>query len=113
MADWFDKGLLWKDFLSDSGIILSSTRQKNGEFAIYDCCILRIYNTRVDEDFLLILSRTLLEHTATATHRNVHILGKAGALGITTQCDDVPLACKFWDYGYSEGAIRGNYGLKA
>jgi len=120
MADWFDKGLLWKDFLSDSGIIPffnSQAKVANGEFGvIYDCFVyLDIYNSiGVDEDFLLIPIPNPVKNHGDMLHTGMYTSwARQAALGITTQCDDVPLACKFWDYGYSEeGALRGNYGIE-
>jgi len=122
MHDWYEKDLIWKDFVSESMYIAMFNCQPqvaNGEFGIfYDCYCNIIPHTQngvaVDPDFELapVLQPT---HEKGETLHTGMVMSKAGKgmLAFTTQLEDVELACKYWDYGFShEGMILANYGLE-
>lgn len=122
MHDWYDKGLLWQDFLSDSSFIAYFNSQPevlNGDLGVlYDCFVyLDEYNDLgVGEDYELIPIKNPVYNPDDTIHVNMSLaMSKVTQclVAITTACPDIPLACQFWDYGFSEeGSILANYGVE-
>ncbi|MGI6038758.1 MAG: hypothetical protein GX257_09710 [Clostridiales bacterium] len=116
MADWYDKGLIHPDFVNNVGYISIFDREgrQNGKYGItYDCFVyLDDENELVGGDFRF----EPLAMPVVNKGDTVHVLGSdklvwQGALGITTACENIELACRYWDYLYSdEGSLYANYG---
>ena len=120
MASWYNKGLIFKDFMSESSFIArfnNTDKIANGEMGVfYDCYVNLIPYEQLgvtkDPDFDVepIAYPTLNKGDTIHTGWNSQTASQ-GMLGITSQCADVELACRFWDYGYSDDGIQlANYG---
>jgi len=122
LADWYKRGLLWQDFMSETMYIANFNCQSNvlnGEFGIfYDCYVnvepFEINGRQVNPKFdLTPIPYPTLEKGGTNHVGMLKRIASQGMLGITPQCTNVPLACKFWDYGFSEeGILLGNFGTE-
>lgn len=123
MADWYAKGLMWQDFLSDSMFITyfnSKAELLNGEFGVtYDCFVyLDEYNDLgVGDGYKLIPIKNPLGPGVDKIHVNMALSGHNAVgqcqVAITTACESVELACQFWDYGFTEeGSYLANYGVE-
>jgi len=122
MHDWYEKRLMWQDFLSDNMFITyfnSKAKLLNGEFGVtYDCFVyLDEYNELgVGDNFKLIPIKNPVFNKGDTIHVNGMMAQSKVtqcAVGITTDCVNIPLACQFWDYGFTpEGSILANYGVE-
>jgi putative aldouronate transport system substrate-binding protein len=116
MADWYSKGLINPDFMSQVGYIsiFDKEGRENGKYGItYDCFVyMDGENAVVGGDYRF----GPLAMPIAKDGDKVHVLGSdklvwPGALGISTSCKNVELACRYWDYLYSdEGSLYANYG---
>jgi len=116
LADWYKKGLITPDFASLGSYISIGDKEGrgNGKYGItYDCFVyLDDENERIGGDFRF----GPMAMPVAKEGDTVHVLGSdklvwAGALGITTACENVELACRYWDYLYTdEGSLYANYG---
>lgn len=116
MADWYAKGLIHPDFVNNDGYISIFDREgrQNGKYGItYDCFVY------MDDENELVGGGFEFGPMAMPVANpgdTVHVIGTdkvvwPGALGITTACKDIELACRYWDYLYSdEGSLYANYG---
>jgi len=122
MHDWYEKKIMWQDFLSDSMFITyfnSKDELLNGEFGVtYDCFVyLDEYNKLgVGDSFKLIPIKNPVFKEGDSIHVNGMMAQsrvQQCLVGITTACPNIPLACQFWDYGFTpEGSILANYGVE-
>ena len=115
MADWYGKGLIHPDFVNVTTYIAIGERdaRETGKYGVtYDCFVyMNDENVRIGGGYRF-------DPLAMPTYgdNGVHVLGSdkkvwGGALGITTACENVELACRYWDYLYSdEGSLYANYG---
>lgn len=119
MVDWYKKGFISPDFVNQSAYISigNMSGRLNGEFGVsFDCFVyLDGQNTegqKTDPDYLFApIPFPLQSEGATVHTLPDHRLVWQGALGISTQCEDVELACRYWDYCYSEeGMLYCNFG---
>ncbi len=122
MHDWYEKKIMWQNFLSDSMFITyfnSKAELLNGEFGVtYDCFVyLDEYNDLgVGDTFKLIPIKNPIFTPGDSIHVNGMMAQswvQQCLVGITTACQNIPLALQFWDYGYTEeGSILANYGVE-
>ena len=119
MVDWFAKGYISPDFVNQGSYISigNMSGRLNGEFGVsFDCFVyLDGQNTvgrETDPDYTFApIPFPLQSEGATVHTLPGHRLVWQGALGIFTQCWNVELACRFWDYCYSEeGMLYCNFG---
>jgi len=116
LTDWYAKGLITPDFVNNVGYISIFDREgrQNGKYGItYDCFVyMDDENEFVGGDFEF----GPMAMPARKAGETVHVLGTdkmvwPGALGVTTACHNIELACRYWDYLYSdEGSLYANYG---
>ncbi len=116
MNEWYEAGLIDPDFLSNDAAALE-TKILNGEVGgiLTTGGTLAGYVTKLNE----INSADQWVATPYPTQNKGetpwYIQGETPNIGIvgaiTTACKNVPLACRFFDYGYTEeGAIYYNFG---
>lgn len=116
LTDWYAKGLINPDFVNNVGYISIFDREgrENGKYGItYDCFVyMDDENEFVGGDYEF----GPMAMPVAKAGETVHVLGTdkmvwPGALGVTTACENIELACRYWDYLYSEeGSLYANYG---
>ena len=119
LAQWYSEGLISSDFASDSSFIAVGTgdRWLNGEFALtWDCFVYLDEQNAIAQgmnpDFQMVPMPVISREAGETVHTlNAQKLVWQGALGISTKCENVELACAYWDSIYAgEPMLFANYG---
>lgn len=126
MADWYAKGLINHNFIADNASRPSEDRWVNSEIGLGEFVYTQaglfaktaaVSDLMPDPDFKLVAISTpaLTEDMDISTDvhvRQTHDLIRANySSGVTTQCDNIEIAAKYFDYIYSEeGTIAANWG---
>ncbi len=126
MADWYAKGLINKNYISDAASRASEARWVNGDIGLGEFVYTQaglfastaaVSELNPDPDFKLVAIATpkLTEDMDIATDvhvRQTHDLIRANySTGVTTQVADIEVVAKYFDYIYSdEGTIAANWG---
>ena len=116
MNEWYEAGLIDPDFLSNDNAALE-TKVLNGEVGsmLTTGGTLAGYMTKLNEMNSTDVWAAAPYPTQNKGETPWYIQGETPNIGIigaiTTACKNVPLACRFFDYGYTEeGAIYYNFG---
>lgn len=116
MNEWYEAGLIDPDFLSNDNAALE-TKVLNGEVGsmLTTGGTLAGYLTKLNEMNSTDVWAAAPYPTQNKGETPWYIQGETPNIGyiaaITTACKNVPLACRFFDYGYTEeGAIYYNFG---
>jgi len=119
MVDWYAKGYIDPDFVSKASYISigDMANRLAGTFGLsFDCFVYldamntEGRNTDPDYEFIPIPWPTMDENSTIHTLPSNRLIWQ-GALGVSTQCDNIELACRYWDYCYSdEGSTYCNFG---
>lgn len=116
MNEWYEAGLIDPDFLSNDNAALE-TKVLNGEVGsmLTTGGTLAGYKTKLNEINSTDVWAAAPYPTQNKGETPWYIQGETPNIGIigaiTTACKNVPLACRFFDYGYTkEGAIYYNFG---
>lgn len=119
MRQWYSEGLVNRDFASESLFIAAPNRDKwlNGAWAVtYDCFVYldeqNALAREYDPNFTMVPMSVPVKNEGDTVHT---LQPKKqcwqGALGISKTCENVELACSYWDFLYAgEGMIYANYG---
>jgi putative aldouronate transport system substrate-binding protein len=119
MNDWYEKGLIWDDYISEPFIYGPVDKVANGELAVFDS----IYNwfesnyaaASDDPNFELmgIPLPKLNENDELHIRQSNAWARPLLSVSIMTTCKDVPLACRYWDYVFTEeGILLSNWGIE-
>lgn len=125
MADWYSKGLIHTGYLAENSWGTPEDRWINsevgaGEF-VYTLADLfassaATSSLQPEPDFKL-TAITTPKLNADDDWSDIHVrqtndrVRSSFSMGITTDCSDVDLACRFWDYAWSEeGKLASNWG---
>lgn len=120
MADWYNKGLIDKNSVTNAVNYVPSDEVINGNVGVFDYIYTfsSIYKiSATDPDFRVVALTTPIPDGKTAADVHVRmdnpwVRTNISAV-ITTACENLELACKYWDYLFSdEGIILGNYGVE-
>ncbi len=116
MNEWYEAGLIDPDFLSNDNAALE-TKVLNGEVGsmLTTGGTLAGYMTKLNEMNSTDVWAAAPYPTQNKGETPWYIQGETPNIGyiaaITTACKNIPLACRFFDYGYTEeGAIYYNFG---
>lgn len=126
MADWYGKGLVNRNFIADASSRASEDRWVNsdigvGEF-VYTMAgtfhnIAAVNDLYAQPDFNLVAMATPRLDESMDISKDVHIrqthdlIRTNYSMGITTGCEDIELACRYWDYVYTpEVTVIANWG---
>lgn len=120
LADWYSKGLVDPDSISTPVVLMPTDLVTNDDIGVYDYIYTfsSIYKmSAVDPDFHLVALTTPIPDGKTAADVHVRLnndwVRTGNSMAISTTCDNVELACKYWDYFFSdEGIILSNYGIE-
>jgi len=119
MNDWWNKGLIYNDFISEGFVYGPFNLVLNDKLAVFDS-IYNFYDTNYkaaseNPDFLLIG----IPLPKLNPNDKLHVRNSNGwcrldnALVITPTCENIPVACAYWDFAFSEqGKILGNWGVE-
>jgi len=123
LAEWNEKGLIFHDFASAAFPlgVASEPFARGGFAATWECFVyMNAQNMIVGqtvEGFELIpyappaSEEGMTSHTLNSMDGRKVTYAHPGQLGISTNCENMEVACRYWDYGYSEEAhILANYG---
>jgi|GEM_PF-788915 len=122
LNDWFNKGLIYRDFLSISGELGSQGELWHGRlpigvtFAIFAGDTQHINGTNPDPDYNIVGIKNPVFEKGTKPMPSAYSIEDTTAnaymaFAITTACHNKPLLCRWWDYFFSsEGALLINYG---
>jgi putative aldouronate transport system substrate-binding protein len=120
MNDWFEKGLIYNDFAGLTSAVLGPVDMvANDKIAVFDA-VYSWYDVdytqpAIDEDFELrgIPLPKLNENDTLHIRQSNEWARSANSLSISATCSDLELACRFWDFAFSEeGIILSNYGVE-
>ena len=116
MNEWYEAGLIDPDFLSNDNAALE-TKVLNGEVGsmLTTGGTLAGYKTKLNEINSTDVWAAAPYPTQNKGETPWYIQGETPNIGlagvITTACKNIPLACRFFDYGYTEdGTIYYNFG---
>jgi putative aldouronate transport system substrate-binding protein len=122
LNDWYNKGLIYRDFMTASGELdsqgwLFTDKVPIGlTFALFAGNQQYIIGVNPDPDYNIVgIKNVTLEpgKKPIPSQYNIENISANAymAFAITTECPDIPLACRWWDYFFSaEGALLINYG---
>lgn len=120
LKDWFDKGLLDKNFASVDSTILSANMlngKSGATFGTGGGCLGKwlqtAKSTGADID-LAGISMYAADGTSPSHFMYASLpYSPWGSVAISTACKDIPLAVKYLDYGYGEdGYMLNNFGIE-
>jgi len=119
MNSWWNKGLIYNDYVSEGfvyGVYSLATNDKIAVFdTIYNWLIVNYKNASTDPDFELKAVPLPRLNANEKTHvRQTNAWARtANSLCIMTSCKDIPLACRYWDFAFTEqGIVLGNWGVE-
>lgn len=126
MADWYAKGLINKNYVVDAAYNVPQDRWANSEAGVGEwvytqgptfAAAAAASELMPDPDFKLVAMATPKLNPGDDLKTDVHIrqcfeiVRPGNSMGITTGCDDLDLACRYWDYAWiDEGKVRANWG---
>ena len=127
MAEWYAEGLINTNYVADAAFAIPEDRWVNsevgsGEF-IYTMADMFAASAATSElqpdpDFSLVAIATPKQNASDDWATDYHVrngtperVNPGNSMGISTQCSDVELACRYWDYVWSnEGIHAANWG---
>ena len=119
MTKWFQEGLIYQDFLSDNASNISGDMITQGRSGVWlsDASNINTWYQYADTDSFDICGA--YDPVVNEGDKN-HLLFAGGSLlqagfapSISTQCDQVELACKVLNYAYTDdGYILTNFGVE-
>lgn len=118
LRDWYSRGLIDKDFGSKTAVLGAITDEwKLGQYAVsWDCFVyLDRMNAIASENvpgFNMTAYAVPMQNEGMTNHFTFPLTyAFPGELGISTHVENMELACRYWDYCYSDEAfIPINYG---
>lgn len=122
LNDWYNKGLIYRDFMTASGELDSQGWLFRDEvpigltFAIFAGDAQHINGVNPDPDYNIVGIKNVTLEPGKKPMPGAYVIEDITAnaymaFAITTQCPDKPLAARWWDYFFSaEGALLINYG---
>ena len=115
LRSWYQEGLLDAEFASadDDLVQKKITDGSAGATVHYVSRIARWNNASSGEAKFAGIAYPALEKGKPAEFSQLDTMGKGLSAAITTSCDNLELAAKYLDYGYSdEGILLFNYGIE-
>ncbi len=122
IADWYAKGLVHSEYIATASWSTPEDRWVNSEVGVGDfiytsdklyAASAAISELQPDPDFKLsAISSPKLD--ASMDWSDIHLrnnqdkIRSGNSMGITTQCNDLELACKYWNYAWSEEGIEAS-----
>lgn len=118
MNQWYNEGLIWKDFATYSNS-MDEAAAGQGEYGVFDVSLSKyanILSNASDENFALQAVTPAVNEPGQMLHtgQRPSAVGNKG-LSLTTHCPEeyIELACKWLDYWYTpEGSTLANYGVE-
>lgn len=118
MNQWYNEGLIWKDFATYSGS-MDEAAAGQGEYGVFDVSLSKytnILSNASDGNFALQAVTPAVKEPGQMLHtgQRPSAVGNKG-LSLTTHCPEeyIELACKWLDYWYTpEGSTLANYGVE-
>jgi putative aldouronate transport system substrate-binding protein len=120
LNDWYNKGLIDPDSVSTPVVLMPTDLVTNDDIGVYDYIYTfsSIYKmSAVDPNYHLVALTTPIPDGKTAA--DVHVrqnndwIRTGNSMAISTTCENVELACKYWDYFFSDdGILLSNYGVE-
>lgn len=122
LNDWYNKGLIYRDFLTatseldSQGWLFKDKLPIGVTFAIFAGDTQYVTGNNPDPDFNLVGIKNVTMEAGQKPMPGAYVIEDATAnaymaFAITTQCQDIPLLVRWWDYFFSaEGALLINYG---
>ncbi len=125
IADWYAKGLVNTEYVATSSWATPDDRWVNGQCGVGDfvytndkmlAASAALSELQPDPDFAL-SAITTPKVDASMDWSDIHLRNRqdkvfsVNSMGISTQCNDLELACKYWDYAFTEEGIEAaNWG---
>ena len=125
MQDWYNKGLIHNAYVATASFSTPEDRWANSEVGVGNFIYTNLPTLRAaaansslqaEPDFNL-SALTTPKLTADQSWDDIHLrnnqdkIRNGNSMGITTGCKNLELACKFWDYAWTdEGKIASNWG---
>ena len=125
IADWYAQGLINRNFIADAGWMVPEARWGNGEVGVGQFCYVfdKTYQTAAanselnpDPNFKM-AAITSPKLNASDDWSDIHlgainsVVTPNNSAAITTACQNIELACKWWDYQWTEeGKQACNWG---
>lgn len=120
MNDWYNKGLIDIDSTTSYQFMAPNDDVLNNKIGVFD----HIYTftsiwkvSTEDPDFRVVALTTPIPDGK--TYEDVHVrqnndwVRTGNSMAITTSCHDIELACKYWDYFFTDdGILLSNYGVE-
>ena len=116
LAEWYSRGLISNDSTTFDGFlaIMDTGGWLGGKWGItYDCFVyLDDMNAQGENGFKMVPLEIPVKNAGDTIHTLYSDrMSWPGALGISQNCSNMELACRYWDYCYSEeGSIHANFG---
>ena len=120
-SQWYEEGLIWKDFATGGNVWLFPFSQAYDDFLIGDMAVIycesgdltTIASSTDDKEMVL----TAMPEPVVNEGDQIHTVPKANKISIvvciSTACEDVELACRYFDYYYTaEMEEIGSFGLE-
>lgn len=120
MADWYAKGLIDKDSVTTSEFQATTEDAATGKVGVHDyvytfSSMIKISSTDPDYHLVALTTPALDGKSYDDIHvRQTQSWIRAGnSMGITTSCENMEIACKYWDYFFTDdGILLSNYGTE-
>lgn len=125
IADWYAQGLVNKNFIADAAWAASEKRWGNSEIGVAEFCYVndKMYQRAAANSELMpdpnfkMAAVTSPKLNASDDWSDIHlgainsVVTPNNSCAITTQCENLELACKWWDYQWTEeGKTACNWG---
>ena len=123
LADWYQKGLVYRDFTSDAPVLPNTELVTNDKIGVYDYVYTfsSMYAISAADPAYHLVALTTPRVSADQSYSDIHVrqqqfyIRSGNSMGMTTNIPDdkLEIACRYWDYPFSDdGIILGNYGVE-